>query len=266
MKTQHPGNGRYAFIDKAGKYIGPPGFLYVHGNFVNGTGWAGDVTLVRTAVDQCGVLNRSGRVLVVENVSEIGWIDDFTAGLAPARSGANGKWGYLNAKGEWAIKPEFENARGFEDGLASVTVGERQGLIDRYGKLVVNPQFYQVFGVSEGYAIVSSGPSSNQSCSQCWVYGFINTRNQVLLDVKIVQHPNPNGSWSIPVASFSEGLAAVKTDDGWGFIDTAGRTVIVPRFDKVGSFEDGLASVTIHGKETYITKTGAFVLDPFAGK
>jgi hypothetical protein len=80
-----------------------------------------------------------------------------------------------------------------------------------------------------------------------------------------VQHPNPDGSYSSPVRPFNEGLAAVKTDDGWGFIDTTGKLVIEPQFDNVGSFQDGLAFVSILGKEAYITKSGAFVVDPMPG-
>ncbi len=65
---------------------------------------------------------------------------------------------------------------------------------------------------------------------------------------------------------FSEGLAAVKTDESWGFIDTTGKLAITPQFEFARPFEDGLALVRIHGKQTYITKTGAFVIDPFARK
>ena len=43
--------------------------------------------------------------------------------------------------------------------------------------------------------------------------------------------------------SFSEGLAAVKTDGQWGYIDTKGNTVIPEQFDIAFSFSEGLALV-----------------------
>ena len=43
--------------------------------------------------------------------------------------------------------------------------------------------------------------------------------------------------------SFSEGLAAVKTDGLWGYIDTKGNTVIPEQFDIAFSFSEGLALV-----------------------
>lgn len=261
-KVGHIGKDRYAFIDKDGKYIGTPGFLFVQWDFGNESAWTSDVTLVRTADDRIGILNGSGKVLIADKVEEVGW-SGFTAGLAPAATG--GKWGYLDTRGGWLIEPQFEWARGFTDGLASVEVGGRWGLIDQKGKFVVNPQYDGIFGVSEGYAIFESGKGSIPGCQYCSNYGFISTKGQVVVEAKFVQHPDANGGLRSPVAAFSEGLAAVKTDDGWGFIDTTGKMVIDPQFDDVQSFQDGLAFVTVLGKEAYITKTGAFVVDPFPG-
>ncbi|HVQ39627.1 MAG TPA: WG repeat-containing protein [Pyrinomonadaceae bacterium] len=262
-KVGHIGKDRYAFIDKDGKFIGTPGFLFVQWGFGSESGWTDDVTLVRTADDQIGILNGSGKVLIADKVDEIGW-DDFTDGLAPAATG--GRWGYISPKGEWVIAPQFESVHGFVDGLAPVESGQRWGLIDRSGKFVVNPQYDHIFGVSDGYAIFESGKGSIPGCPKyCANYGFISTKGQVVVDAKFVQHPNPDGSYSSPVRAFSEGLAAVKTDDGWGFIDPTGKMVINPQFDEVGSFQDGLTFVKVLGKEAYITKTGAFVIDPFPG-
>ena len=50
----------------------------------------------------------------------------------------------------------------------------------------------------------------------------------------------PTFSWA---ESFSDGLAAVYTDDGWGYIDRTGRMVIPPRFIQAGPFSEGLAPV-----------------------
>ena len=63
--------------------------------------------------------------------------------------------------------------------------------------------------------------------------------------------------------SFSEGLAAVMSDDKWGFIDKTGQMVIPPQFDFVGSFSEGLAVARINNIGTgFIDKSGKYVIPP----
>ena len=60
-----------------------------------------------------------------------------------------------------------------------------------------------------------------------------------------------------------EGLAQVKSDDKWGYIDTTGSYVIKPQFDVAGVFADnGLARVQSGDKYGYIDKTGSYVINP----
>ena len=85
--------------------------------------------------------------------------------------------------------------------------------------------------------------------------GFIDTKGRVVTDAKF-----------LAAAHFSDGLAAVKTEDGWGFIDRTGKMVVSPQFDSASMFQNGLALVTVGGKEAYVTTAGAFVIDPFPGR
>ncbi|MCX7596880.1 MAG: WG repeat-containing protein [Fischerella sp.] len=63
------------------------------------------------------------------------------------------------------------------------------------------------------------------------------------------------------VGSFSEGLAEVKVDGKWGYIDKSGNIVIQPQFDETDKFSEGLAKVWIAGQNWgYIDKTGNFVI------
>ena len=67
------------------------------------------------------------------------------------------------------------------------------------------------------------------------------------------------------VSPFSEGLAAVKSGNKWGFIDKTGKVVIQFNYDGAGGFSEGLAPVCIRSKWWdekllekwgYINKTG----------
>jgi hypothetical protein len=64
------------------------------------------------------------------------------------------KQGYCNRNGDVVIKPQFEYAREFSDGLAAVLIDGKFGYIDKTGKLVISPQFAYAGDFSEGMAVV----------------------------------------------------------------------------------------------------------------
>ena len=55
---------------------------------------------------------------------------------------------------------------------------------------------------------------------------------------------------------FKEGLARVKQDNKWGFVDKSGRLVVPCIYDFCDDFEDGLARVKQSDKWGFIDKTG----------
>lgn len=60
----------------------------------------------------------------------------------------------------------------------------------------------------------------------------------------------------------SEGLIAVKSEQGWGFISTDEELVIEPRYDWVGAFREGRAEVKVGEKMGLIDKRGEYVIPP----
>jgi hypothetical protein len=61
--------------------------------------------------------------------------------------------------------------------------------------------------------------------------------------------------------SFTQGLAAVKIKEKWGYINKKGKIVISPRFDEAYSYgEFDLAVVRIDSKYGYIDKTGKIII------
>lgn len=63
---------------------------------------------------------------------------------------------------------------------------------------------------------------------------------------------------------FFEGMTEFIENDKFGFMDITGKIIIEPRFDSVGQFSEGLASVRAVWNEGtgYIDTTGQYVLEP----
>jgi len=157
--------------------------------------------------------------------------------------------------GKLVIAPEFENARPFVEGIASVKVSNNWGYIDTKGNWVVKPSnagngpYAEPFPFVKGLATFTT---------QKGLKGYINSTG------KPVIYPS---FWE--ASNFSESLAAVKVgginDGKWGYIDTTGNLVIQPQFDKALNFSEGLAAVLIdqkNGKWGYINKQGSIVIPP----
>lgn len=64
------------------------------------------------------------------------------------------------------------------------------------------------------------------------------------------------------VTMFSEGLAAVRIDGLFGYIDKTGKVVIEPRFDVAGPFHEGFAEILVGQKTGVIARNGDIVLQP----
>jgi hypothetical protein len=162
----------------------------------------------------------------------------------PKEKGSNSSiYGFINAKGEVIIKPQYSSAGDFSEGLAGVcgdsSTKSKCGFIDETGKAVVELQFDSVGIFSQGLASVSVG-------GRCGYSG------------DFVARPQFSGA-----KFFSDGLGAVQDGRVWGFVDKQGKTVINPRFDDVALFSDGLAPARDEsGKWGYIDKKGIFTIRP----
>lgn len=230
---------KYGFIDSDGKYIGPPEFMWV-GQFSGAR--STDLAPAVFSMGQVGFISRSAKTLIPPSFEDTS-IFGFIGGPAPARK--DGKWGYIDRSGKWAIEPQFDMAWNFAAGLAPVGVSGKWGFIDSSGKFVVNPQFDAAFYFDSGYAPVRVGTK--------WT--LIDSKGTPVTGIDFLD-----------VASIAtEGSRPIRTADGWGFV-RGNKIAIRPLFDAAAPFMGGLARVTIGGQETYIDKGGAYIGDPFKGR
>ncbi len=165
-------------------------------------------------------------------VRTLGALGRFEGGLMPLISAENNLYGYVDASGQWAVRPQFVFAGTFigERALASLSTG--YGLIDRTGNWVLTPKYVSLtyddaslaLAVETGGAAVGFDPVT---CAEKFriddASGFVSVYDGLLqvYDVDAVRlydyegnliHTAPAG------ASYAAGLNGqyILTDGPWG--------------------------------------------------
>ena len=79
--------------------------------------------------------------------------------LFPIYDRVSGKYGYIDQTGRVVIKPQFDSAGRFSDGLAEVTKSMKSGYIDNTGQIVIPTTFSNSSSCDfhEGMALVEGG-------------------------------------------------------------------------------------------------------------
>jgi hypothetical protein len=188
-------------------------------------------------------------------------------GFLPIQQG--GRWGYIDRSGTVVIKPQFDSAERFADGLALVRVSpqkkpkkpgeETPGLvdaarfIDQDGKVVIQLD----------HPLYLAGESFSDGLTTYWTYeagkgtvhGYIDRSGKIQIKAQF--------TYALP---FVDGLAGVCIEQKCGFIDKAGEFVIEPKYRANRRFSEGLALATFdHNLVGFINKSGEMVIEPQFG-
>lgn len=170
-----------------------------------------------------------------------------TARLFPYQ--LNGFYGYVNGLGQWVVRPQFIFADRFSEGMALISFdGSAFGFIDQQGRLAI-PAQYAFATPFDGGLSVAAAPAGEEGAPPRVVY--IDRRGE-----------NVFGSVSFAFGlPFSEGLAAVKFDDGkFGYIDREGNVAVGSQFDYALPFSEGLAPVLMGELVGYTNRSGEMVI------
>ncbi len=232
---------KWGFIDRRGRWIIEPQYNFIL-NFSEGVAAA-------TIDKGAGFIDSSNRWLIPPRFERV---KSFHEGLAGIRSGE--KWGFINKKGNLVISQVYDDIGDFEAGLALVSFNHKKGFIDKTGKWVIPAKFEEAYQFDEGLALVTVAVDKKSD-----KMGFIDRAGRWMIQPNFIK-PKP-----FYPEYFSEGLAmAIKENSNGkvGFIDKNGRWAIPPIFDEANSFSEGLAPVRINGKWVYINKVGKIVLIP----
>ena len=150
--------------------------------------------------------------------------------------------------------------------------GSRYGYIDRSGEIALNPQFDYAMPFSEELGGVNvGGRVRNGHLPQDGKWGFVNIYGKFVINPKYYSPPEVGAPYDRTLLAqaqheayiFSEGLAAVKTQDRWIYINKRDSVVIDrPDIESPRCFREGLANVFIRGLWGYINHKGETVISP----
>lgn len=154
-------------------------------------------------------------------------------------------WGYIDAKGKFAISPMYEEVSGFSCGYARVWLSDSEvpNFINTKGKMQQASfddadDFYYKYSLIEMNGLCGLMTTSFDYSCQPMYY-----------DLGIMSE---NGLVS----------AKLTSKDKWGYVNAKGESKIPAMFDYAGTFEGGVAVVGIGSKYGAINTKGDYVIQP----
>jgi hypothetical protein len=210
------------------------------------------------------------------------------------RQGASGLYGYSDATGEFVIKPQFDQAMPFTNGIARVKIRYHWRLINTKGKFINKSLYEEISDFRNGVAVVSKKESL---ASNKIVYGLINIKGTEIIeprydyltpasDLSICmvgikeQLPgkeetrirfgviNASGKVVVPVAyqairEYNFKLFAVKHINGtWQVYSTEGLPVFAGNYTDIKEFDERLAIIRQDGKWGILHRNGEMLVKP----
>jgi hypothetical protein len=145
--------GKNGFINKQGQMVIAP--VYERACYVSV--FSHGLAPVYTTIEEgpAGYIDKTGKMVIGP---EFGFVDKFSETVAMVRPLGSNKFGYINTRGEWQIKPIYDMSLGFHEGLATVKVMHKDGsstfsIIDKAGKELAKNMKYNFVGIfKEGMA------------------------------------------------------------------------------------------------------------------
>ncbi len=151
------------------------------------------------------------------------------------------KWGYINELGEEMIKPSFEEATLFSEGMAAVSIEGKYGYTNKAGKILINFQFQDAEPFHNGSAVVKKDS----------LYGLINKYGDFLIEPKYQE-----------LSEVSDEIYMAVENDISGYLNKKGDTLTGFIFDLAGDFKNGYAIVNQHEKFGLLNTRGNFNIEP----
>ena len=167
-------------------------------------------------------------------------------GLLAAQS--DGRWGFINDKGEWVVNPQFAWVGEFtEQGLCVVRNEEQYGYIGLDGKYIINPIFLDAESFSGNNLAAAQDKETEK-------WGYINESGEFVIS------PQFDSAYSFD----KEGRAVVEVNEKYGVIGVDGKYIINPQFETDFHFDKPHGTAVVGSGKEYgiIDSQGSYILNP----
>jgi len=137
-------NGKWGYIDSTGQFKITNQYDYAT-DFSEGLAF---VAKTENGSSKYYLITDSEEVVAAVTIEEAGV---FGSGLVPVRTGTD-TWVYCNRRGNQAFDATFQAAKSYSEEMAAVKQDGKWGFIDTLGAFAIEPQFSDVSSFSDGYA------------------------------------------------------------------------------------------------------------------
>ncbi|MBK8678928.1 MAG: WG repeat-containing protein [Sphingobacteriales bacterium] len=179
--------------------------------------------------------NREVQTIAAKKITINNPIESATKGKLFAFENINGKWGFINTKGEVVLPANFDKIDAFAEGLAPASQSGKYGYLNAQFQMAIASQFDFAYPFNEGLAVVGNKNS----------WGFIDKTGKIVIPLKYDQ-----------VRRFNEGRSWAKRAEKWYIINKQGREIKGFNFKQVQDFENGLAYVVTRDPHTNLRRIG----------
>lgn len=160
----------------------------------------------------------------------------------------DGKYRFVNGELKIAA-PKWEDAATFSEGINAVS---------RDGKWAVVNQ--DSWGEAEEYLYADVARNRYDLCSTGGRIVVADSQGYFLLDTELI--PVFDRRYEEIKAFESEEPTAYRENGQWGFLNTAGESVIAPQYEDAQSFANGYAAVKQNGLWGYLDLRGDMIVEP----
>jgi len=220
----------YGYIDRNGKVVIEPRFMPAGKFPADGRGLA-----VGGLDRHWCYFDKTGKIILRLPMEGHDRAPGFKDGLLVWKEGFY--WGYKDVSGAWAIEPKFDDARDFENGTASVQKDGKWIQIDTRGNTLpkqegprpIRPQ-------SDGLTLAADGDR----------LGYLRSDGKPAFEFRKYD----------AAFDYTCGLARIKLDGKFGYMDRSGKLVIPNGFSSATDFKGCLAMVMSNEGWMYIDPSG----------
>lgn len=254
--------GKWSYINVNGKPLFPHQFKSVE-SWSDGAGWAQNFD------DSYHIITDNS----ISDTIKAEAVRPFSEGLSAVK--VDGRWHYLNKKGEKAMTTTYNRAGQFSDNQAIIKMPQGYAVIDNNGDYVLQPGYTKIKKDLNGYVAKNSDGYSyfgkNGKLKWKQTYEQASTFNGQYALVK------SNGKYQIIskhgkviatlpydyVTSAGEGYWKYRQDQLWGILNANGQVIKEPAFIDAYQFEEGFLVAAIGADKWGIVNRNMEVIVPF---